>query len=122
MRKILFSITCCIFVVLSITILFAMSSDYEIQITRKYQNLYKVDNTDIWIQTKYCYEYSYSENVILKYAGYGYSRGELIFKNGSKYDVEEIYEGTQVNKGTKAITRRGNIEEIETILVPTKLK
>ena len=122
MRKILFSIACCIFVVLSISILFAMSSDYEIQITRKYQNLYKVDNTDIWIQTKYCYEYSYSENVILKYAGYGYSRGELIFKNGSKYDVEEIYEGTQVNKGTKAITKRGNIEEIETILVPTKLK
>jgi hypothetical protein len=122
MKKVLFSITCCFIVVFSLTLLFAISSDYEVQITRKYQNLYKVDNTDIWIQTRYCYEYSYSEKAILKYSGYGFSKGELIFKNGGKYDVEEIYEGTQVNRGTKVITRRGNIEEIEVILEPTKLR
>ena len=122
MKNFYFFITCCFIVVISITLLFAMSTDYEVQITRKYQNLYKVDNTDIWIQTKYCYEYSNSEKAILKYTGYGYSKGELIFKNGSKYDVEEIYEGTQVNRGTKALSRRGNIEEIEVILEPTKLR
>lgn len=122
MKKILFSLICCIIVVISISVLFAMSSEYEVQITRKYQNLYKVDNSDIWIQTKYCYEYSYSEKAILNYSGYGYSKGELIFKNGSKYDVEEIYEGTQVKRGAKAITRNGNIVDIEVILEPTKLR
>lgn len=53
---------------------------YEISVTRKGPNLYKVEGTSLYIETRYCFEYAYSETVILKYEGfYGYTVGELIF-------------------------------------------
>ena len=53
---------------------------YLLKVTRKGANIYKVDNKEIYIETKYCYEYSYSEEVILNVeSGYGYSKGKLIF-------------------------------------------
>ena len=53
---------------------------YRVNITRKDANLYKVDGTDFYIRTKYCYEYCYSEEVILVvYTGSRYSYGKVIF-------------------------------------------
>lgn len=111
-----------IFLTISISILYALSSKYEIQITRKAQNLYKVSGSDLWIETKYCYEYSYSETVIMDYSGYGYTKGELIFKNGRKCDISEIYESRNVNRGTKALTSGGEFVDIEYLLTPTRLR
>lgn len=54
--------------------------NYVLKITRKGSNLYKVDDKNIYIETKYCYEYSYSQEVILKVEGsYGYTKGKIIF-------------------------------------------
>ena len=54
--------------------------NYVVKITRKGSNLYKVDDKNIYIQTKYCYEYSYSQEVILKVeSSYGYTKGKVIF-------------------------------------------
>ena len=54
--------------------------NYVVKITRKGSNLYKVDDKNIYIVTKYCYEYSYSQEVILKVEGsYGYTKGKIIF-------------------------------------------
>src|SRR3546814_5991112 len=36
-------------------------SRYEVSVTRKAQNFYKVDNQRFWIKTKYCYKYLRSE-------------------------------------------------------------
>jgi hypothetical protein len=53
---------------------------YRVNITRKDANLYKVDGTDFYIRTKYCYEYCYSEEVILVvYTSSRYSYGKVIF-------------------------------------------
>ena len=53
---------------------------YKVNITRKDANLYKVDGTNFYIRTKYCYEYCYSEEVILVvYTGSRYSYGKVIF-------------------------------------------
>lgn len=53
---------------------------YQVNITRKDDGLYKIDGTDFYIKTKYCYEYCYSEEVILVvYTGYNYSYGRVIF-------------------------------------------
>lgn len=53
---------------------------YRVNITRKDANLYKVEGTDFYIRTKYCYEYCYSEEVILVvYTGSRYSYGKVIF-------------------------------------------
>ncbi len=55
--------------------------DYKVNVTRKATNLYKVEGTKYYIQTKYCYEYSYSGEAILTVGNqYGYTKGKLIFK------------------------------------------
>lgn len=53
---------------------------YVVEITRKASNLYKVDGKNIYVQTRYCYEYSYGEEVVLKVEGsYEYNKGKIIF-------------------------------------------
>ena len=53
---------------------------YKVNITKKDTNLYRVDGTDLYIRTKYCYEYCYSEEVILVvYTNSRYSYGKVIF-------------------------------------------
>ena len=62
------------------TMLMLEAGVYEISVTRKGPNLYKVEGTSLYIETRHCSEYAYSETVILKYEGfYGYTVGELIF-------------------------------------------
>ena len=53
-----------------------LAENYEVSLTRKGSNVYKIDGKDIIIQTRYCYVYAYSEEAIFKASGYG---GELIF-------------------------------------------
>ena len=54
----------------------ALAENYEVNLTRKGSNVYKIDGKDIIIQTRYCYVYAYSEEAIFKSSGYG---GEVIF-------------------------------------------
>ena len=49
----------------------ALAENYEVNLTRKGSNVYKIDGKDIIIQTRYCYVYAYSEEAILKTSGYG---------------------------------------------------
>src|SRR5687768_2706737 len=54
---------------------------YKVSVTRKATNLYKVDGTKIYIETSYCYEYSYMVDAILDITGnYGYKKGTLYLK------------------------------------------
>ena len=52
---------------------------YEISLTRKGPNLYKVEGTSLYIETRHCSEYAYSETVILEYGG-GYRYTEEGFQ------------------------------------------
>lgn len=53
---------------------------YKLTVTRKAKDLYKVDGQNIFIETRYCYEYATQEEVILIVEGsYGYSKGKIIF-------------------------------------------
>jgi hypothetical protein len=38
---------------------------YNVNLTRKDSNLYKVDGTSFWVQTQYCYAYGYGEEANL---------------------------------------------------------
>jgi len=54
---------------------------YKITVKRESQDLYKITNQDIYIKTRYCYEYAYSEDVILEIeSNSGYSIGTIYFK------------------------------------------
>lgn len=48
---------------------------YDVTVTRKGANLYKVDGGQIFILTSYCYEYAYSQRAILEMG-----RKELVFR------------------------------------------
>lgn len=53
---------------------------YTVRVTRKGQDIYLVEGYGIIVETRYCYEYSYSQKAVLKIkSSYGYSLGELIF-------------------------------------------
>ena len=58
------------------------AGDYAVTVTRKGSNLYKVDGKDLYIQTKLCYQYSFSQKVLLKVeSSYGLRKGVIIFKS-----------------------------------------
>jgi hypothetical protein len=62
---------------------------YKVTVTRKGSDLYQINGNNTYILTRYCYEYVYYEDAILKMSG---STGEIIFvgSGGSKCDVVQI--------------------------------
>lgn len=67
-------------------------------VTRKSKNLYKVDGSSVWLYTRYCYEYAYSEEAVLR-------NGELIFvDSGAKCNVRLALKETTVKPGTYEVS------------------
>ncbi len=53
---------------------------FKIEVTRKGSNIYKVEGTNYYIETRYCYEYATYDEAILKVeSNYGYDKGTIIF-------------------------------------------
>ena len=53
---------------------------YRVEVTRVENHIYKIDGTNFYLKMPYCYEYSYSEDAILKVTTYaGYKMGTLIW-------------------------------------------
>lgn len=53
---------------------------FKIEVTRKGSNIYKVEGTDYYVETRYCYEYATYDEAILKVeSNYGYDKGTIIF-------------------------------------------
>lgn len=80
----------------------ALAENYEVNLTRKGSNVYKVDGKDIIIQTRYCYVYAYSEEAIFKSSGYG---GEVIFFDSKdKCDVKAVFGLSKQKPGKYVVT------------------
>ena len=55
---------------------------YEVRLIRIDNDFYQIYDTNIVIETRYCYKYANQEKVILNIkSNYSYSRGEVIFLN-----------------------------------------
>ncbi|MDH8702157.1 hypothetical protein M2138_001517 [Dysgonomonadaceae bacterium PH5-43] len=53
---------------------------YSVSVTRKGSNMYKVDGTDYYIETSYCYEYAIMDDAVLIVKSYGNRKyGTLVF-------------------------------------------
>lgn len=53
---------------------------YEVELTRIDSNFYQIHGTQLYVETKYCYEYATRDDAILNItSNYGYTRGEVIF-------------------------------------------
>lgn len=80
----------------------ALAESYEVNLTRKGSNVYKIDGKDIIIQTRYCYVYAYSEEAIFKSSGYG---GEVIFFDSKdKCDVKAVFGVSKQKPGKFVVT------------------
>lgn len=80
----------------------ALAENYEVNLTRKGSNVYKIDGKDIIIQTRYCYVYAYSEEAIFKTSGYG---GEVIFFDSKdKCDVKAVFGVSKERPGKYVVT------------------
>ena len=67
---------------------------YTVTVTRIEQDLYKVEyqSPSIYVVTRYCYEYAYHEEAVLKYEQYSYSN-TLVFDSGGSCEVDEVLVG-----------------------------
>lgn len=82
-----------------------VAGDYDLSVTRKGSNLYKVDGKDIYIHTRYCYEYVYYEDSLLRMSG---TTGKIVFiDEGSSCDVKAVYgdSGTAPGKYKVSVSR-----------------
>lgn len=80
----------------------AYADNYEVSVTRKGSNLYSVDGKDIFIHTRYCYEYAYSESAFLSMRG---TSGEIIFlDSGGKCDIKAVYGKSTQEAGNYSVT------------------
>lgn len=82
----------------------ALAANYEVNLTRKGSNTYKVDGKDIIIQTRFCFVYAYSEAAILKTAPYG---GEItFFDSREKCDVKAVLAAATPKPGRYVVNVR----------------
>jgi hypothetical protein len=80
----------------------ARAENYEVNLTRKGSNVYKVDGKDIIIKTRYCYVYAYSEEAILK--SFGYDGEVIFFDSKDKCDVKAVFGASKQNPGKYVVT------------------
>ena len=59
---------------------------YTLNVRRIEQNLYQDRDSKLFIETRYCYEYTYGDDAVLKWEG-RYGDNWIVFRNGTKCDV-----------------------------------
>ena len=67
----------------------AIAEYYKVNVRRVDKDLYKT-SSGLFIQTKYCYEYAYGEDAVLKYEQYSYDN-KLIFDSGTSCEVAKVF-------------------------------
>lgn len=77
-------------ILLSLSAVPVLAEWYSVNVRRVEQDLYQDTNTRIYIQTRYCYEYVYYEDAVLKYEPYSYDN-KLVFDGGSSCDVVKVF-------------------------------
>ena len=65
--------------------LLAQAEMYKVNVRRLDQDLYKTQE-GVFIQTRYCYEYTYGDDAI-----YNHSTQKLIFNSGNTCDVAKVF-------------------------------
>jgi hypothetical protein len=79
-----------------------LADNYSVTVTRKGSNNYRVDGKGIFITTRYCYEYVYSADAILKMSG---RTGEIHFvEEDEACPVKGVYGKVDVQPNEYTIT------------------
>lgn len=67
----------------------AFADVYQVHVKRIDKDLYKTSD-GVYIETQYCYHYSYGEDAILKYEPYSYDN-KIIFDNDQSCEVKKVF-------------------------------
>lgn len=78
----------------------ALAEKYSVNVTRKEQNFYRVDGTNLTIETRYCYAYAYGEESILD------SNANVLhfLQSRDRCDVSAYYGPATVKPGKYKVT------------------
>jgi len=87
--------------------LFLFADVFEINLTRKERNLYKENQKNLLIQTRFCFEFAFAADAILKIDGL--SKFVIFTNSGNKCDVKAIYKKIEINEQKKVV----NVYKIE---------
>lgn len=63
---------------------------YKVHVKRLDQDLYKTSD-GFYIETQYCYHYTYGEDAILRYEQYSYNN-KIIWEDDSTCDVKRVFQ------------------------------
>ena len=75
----------------------ATAGNYDVTVTREDSNVYRIMGKDAYVHTRYCYEYVYSEDSVLRMSG---TSGTIIFLDEkTQCDVEAVYTASNVSSG-----------------------
>jgi hypothetical protein len=67
---------------------------YKVNLTRKDQDFYEVQGQGIYLKTRFCYEFVYGDEAIVRIdSAAGYVIGKIMFSNGSTCDIAMILRG-----------------------------
>jgi len=81
--------------------LLVFADEYRITVSRIDANRYSVQGQSVVIQTKFCYEYVYFEDAILRMHGF---TGRISFlDSGGVCDVEAVLSRTDLDPGTYSV-------------------
>ena len=71
----------------------ARADNYSVSVSRKDSNVYSFTSGSARgvIITKYCYEYGYAEDAVLKYEPYSYDNKLIFTSSGTVCDVESVF-------------------------------
>ena len=69
---------------------FAYAEYYKVNVKRVDKDLYKTTTDGLYIQTRYCYEYTYGDEAVLKHEDYSHEN-KLIFNSGTSCDVVKVF-------------------------------
>lgn len=67
----------------------AYAEYYKVNVKRVDQDLYKT-TTGVYIQTQYCFEFTFGDDAVLKYEDYSYDN-KLIFGSGTSCGVVKVF-------------------------------
>lgn len=87
MKKHIYVAALCVALVIPIL---AYAEYYKVNVKRIDKDLYKTTTDGLYIQTRYCYEYTYGDDAVLKYDQYSYDN-KLIFDSGTSCDVVKVF-------------------------------
>lgn len=68
----------------------AFAELYSVNVKRVDQDLYKDINTGMLIQTRWCYEYTYGGDAVLKYEPYAYDNKLIFLDSDTSCEVVKV--------------------------------